>query len=188
MKHFSLLTVAGCVFAAVFGCANDNVLSGDNRLVGHELTREDTFYSDSYGIVGNLNKVRLKNGTKISYLKIVGDANEVFCEDMVILAKIEIWGINNTVSIPGDLVTREAVVGHGNKIIRRPRPTAPAAGTPLPGAVEVIEPTGNTPAAPQPAGAQPGAAQPAPGSNVHVIRANETGGTQPSDGGTLIIP
>jgi hypothetical protein len=109
----SLLVLGGC---------------GDNRMVGHRMVREDTWLGE-FGVVGNLNEVRIRTGSNLTNLKIAGDANKIHVEDRIPVGKIEIWGENNEVSIPEYLRVRTAIVGKGNKIIRRtpepPPPTAP---------------------------------------------------------------
>lgn len=127
---------------------------GDNRMVGHRMVREDTWLGD-FGVVGNLNVVRIRTGSNITILKIVGDANKVHVEDRVPLGKIEIWGENNEVSIPDYLRVRDAIVGKGNKIVRRmpeeavepatPAPFEPAA---LPPEEPLTPPAGQPPASP----------------------------------------
>lgn len=100
---------------------------GDNRMVGHRMVREDTWLGE-FGVVGNLNEVRIRTGSNLTVLKIAGDANKIHVEERVPVGKIEIWGENNEVSIPDYLRVRTAIVGKGNKIIRRtPEATPPAA-------------------------------------------------------------
>jgi hypothetical protein len=134
----SLLVAGGC---------------GDNRMVGHRMVREDTWLGE-FGVVGNLNEVRIRTGSNLTTLKIVGDANKIHVEDRVPVGKIEIWGENNEVSIPAYLRVRDAIVGKGNKIIRRgPEAVQPATPAPFePAALPPEEPpvpqTGQPPVSP----------------------------------------
>lgn len=113
MKRSVAFALLLAVAAGGVGCASDN------RLVGHRMTRGDQWYGE-FGIFGNLNDITVLRGSRLTYLKIAGDGNKVMVEDSVPVGKIEIWGSNNTISISEALRLRDSIVGHGNRIIRRP--------------------------------------------------------------------
>lgn len=153
MKQASGLLLGSLLLVLASGC------SGDNRIVGHELRQEGRWYGD-FGVVGNLNNITIKTGSSLSTLKVVGDGNKIFVEDHVPCGKVEIWGANNEVSVPEGLRLRQAIVGNGNNVIRRPALLLDASGNPIappPG----MQPMGER--MPPPSGPSPGASQRAPG-------------------------
>ena len=100
------------VAAGVAGCPSDN------RLVGHRMTRSGEWYGE-FGIFGNSNDITVVHGSRLTYLKIAGDGNNVTLEDGVPCGKIEVFGGNNTISVPEGLRLRDSIIGHRNRIIRR---------------------------------------------------------------------
>ncbi|MGE0482157.1 MAG: hypothetical protein AB7Q17_16980 [Phycisphaerae bacterium] len=53
-------------------------------------------------------------------LSIIGDKNNVMVEENVPLARLEIWGSNNTVNVPEGIYFRVTQVGKNNQVIHRP--------------------------------------------------------------------
>jgi hypothetical protein len=107
-----LTLTAGLLVCA--GCASDN------RIVGNRTIQGDTWYGD-FGIVGHLNEVTVRTGSKLHKLKVAGDGNKVWVEDHVPLGKVEVWGANNELNVPETLYFVRSVWGKGNRIVTRPR-------------------------------------------------------------------
>lgn len=106
---------AGAVLIGLAGCAAHPLIASNSTHSGKKF--------GSFGITGYGNNVTIDRDSYLSVLSIIGDGNSVNVEDGADVFKIEIWGRNNTISVPWYLVWREKLVGNNNQIIPRPRPT-----------------------------------------------------------------
>jgi hypothetical protein len=111
MSRAGAVAVVSAVLLTVTGCAS-------NAIVGHRLTREGDWYGQ-LGVTGHYNNITVRDQSRLTRLSLIGDGNTVVLEDKATLAKVEIWGGNNTISVPENLVIREAIMGKGNRIVRR---------------------------------------------------------------------
>jgi hypothetical protein len=93
------------------GCA-ETVIRGD------QVKRSGDFY-ESLRFYTNGGQITISAKSRIDKLSIIGNDNTFVVEEGATLGKIEIWGQNNTVSIPDQLMVRESVIGEGSQIIRR---------------------------------------------------------------------
>lgn len=106
-----------------------------NRIVGHRIHQSGTWYGE-LGITGHLNEITILRGSRLNKLSIIGDGNFVVVEDHVTLGKVEIWGENNTVSIPGELVVRKNIAGSRSVVV----PRAPGEPPPTRAGVAATQP------------------------------------------------
>ncbi len=104
--------VCWCSIAALAtGCA------GGAATVGSGVTRAEQFYGD-LGITGHENNIHVLRGSQVRRLSIIGDRNQIKFDAGCTLGKVEIWGEENTITVPAYLVIRRSIIGHGNTIVR----------------------------------------------------------------------
>lgn len=134
---------------AFLACASVAVLLSVGCTSTQRIAQSNGSYEAKYfgelGVTGHVNTVTIQRGSKLDKLSIIGDGNKIFVDDHVVLAKIEIWGGDNEVSIPRTLIVREYIVGQRSAIVRRDVQAPPL--QPQPGLEEIYAPAG-TPAAP----------------------------------------
>jgi hypothetical protein len=58
----------------------------------------------------------------LTKLTVAGDANVVVFEDGVLVPTIEVFGNDNTFSVPAGVDVGFAQTGHNNQLLRRPQP------------------------------------------------------------------
>jgi len=112
MTRTALIALAAAGLLAATGCTSAN------RIVGNNLTQVGSWYGE-LGITGHYNKITVLPNSRLTKLSILGSGNELIVDDHVTLGKIEIWGADNTVSIPASLVVRVNQVGDGSRVVRR---------------------------------------------------------------------
>lgn len=108
-----LVSLCGLLFA-LSGCAG-------NSIIAHKTTRSAQWYGD-VGITGHQNVVTIERNSLVFELSIVGDGNEVIVEDDASLAMIEVWGSNNTISLPANMHPKYRNVGDNNRVLNRSSP------------------------------------------------------------------
>lgn len=108
-----LISLCGLLLALT-GCAG-------NSIIAHKTTRSAQWYGD-VGITGHQNVVTIERNSLVFELSIMGDGNEIIVEDDASLAKIEVWGSNNTISLPANMHPKYRNVGDNNRVLNRASP------------------------------------------------------------------
>lgn len=107
-KRLSAWTCGGLVLLGAAGCSH-TAIKGEGYRLAHVI-------HGTVGIVGEDNRLNVREGSDVLKLSIIGEDNRVVVEDGAILRKLEIVGEDNEVTCPQGQSVVYSSIGEDNRL------------------------------------------------------------------------